>query len=85
MYMHKCLNNQNPKCDYCGLNEDNIHLFINCTPQQYTFTLNTSNTNKFTTNLTVIVIQIILFEIWQSRNNNKYNKKLLPQQTIQTK
>ena len=23
-----------------------------------------------------------MFEIWQSRNNNKYDKKLLPQQTV---
>ena len=28
------------------------------------------------------IIQIIIFEIWQSRNNYKYELKLLPQQTI---
>ena len=28
------------------------------------------------------IIQIILFEIWQSRNNNKYGKKILPEHTI---
>ena len=51
-------------------------------PEQYLFTLNVPNTNKYTTKLTITIIQIILFEIWQSRNNNKYDKKLLSQQTI---
>ena len=35
--------------------------------------------NKYTRKLTVTIIQIILFEIWQSRNNNKYDEKILPQ------
>ena len=52
------------------------------TPQKYLFTLNVPNTNKYTTKLTITIIQIILFEIQQSRNNNKYDKKSLPQQTI---
>ena len=30
MYMHKCSSEHNPNCEYCGLNEDNIQLFINC-------------------------------------------------------
>ena len=25
---------------------------------------------------------LLLYEIWQSRNDNKYDKKLLPQQTV---
>ena len=29
--MHKCSKNSNPKCNYCGHNEDNLHLFIQCT------------------------------------------------------
>ena len=28
------------------------------------------------------IIQIILFEMWQSRNSNKYDKKVSPQHTI---
>ena len=28
------------------------------------------------------LVKIITIEIWQSRNNHKYDKKLLPQQTI---
>ena len=52
----------------------------NCTPQQHLFTINTSNTNKNTTKLRTTIIQIIIFEIWQSRNNYKYEHKLLLQQ-----
>ena len=51
-------------------------------PQQYLFTLNVPNTNKYITKVTITIIQIILFEIWKSRNNNKYDKKLLPQTII---
>ena len=40
---------------------------------------------KHTTKLTLTTIQIILYEIWESRNNNKNDKKLLPQHTIITK
>ena len=32
--------------------------------------------------LALTIIQIILFEIWQSRNNNKYDKNPIPQSTI---
>ena len=28
------------------------------------------------------LVNIMIIEIWQSRNNHKYDKKLLPQQTI---
>ena len=31
------------------------------------------------------MIQIILFEIWQSRNNKKYDKNLLSQHTLISK
>ena len=34
------------------------------------------------TKSTITITQIMLYEIWQSRNNNKYDKKLLPQQTV---
>ena len=31
------------------------------------------------------LVKIMKIEIWQSRNNHKYDKRLLPQQTIITK
>ena len=46
--------------------------------RQHLLILNVSNTNKYTKNLAMTIIQIILFEMWQSRNNNKYDKKVLP-------
>ena len=49
---------------------------------KYLFTLTNLNTNRYFTKLTITITQIILYEIWPSRNNNKYDKKLLPQQTI---
>ena len=57
----------------------------NYTPQQHILTLNTLNTNKNTTKLTITIIQIIIYEIWRSRNNYKYENKLLPQRTIISK
>ena len=51
------------------------------TPQQQLFNINMPNTNKNTAKLTITIIQIILFEIWQCCNNLKYEHKLLPQQT----
>ena len=54
----------------------------NYTPQQHILTLNTLTTNKNTTKLIITIIQIIIYEIWQSRNNYKFENKLLPQQTI---
>ena len=41
------------------------------TPQQHLLTLNVTNTNKRIRKLTLTRIQIILFEIGQSRNNSK--------------
>ena len=55
------------------------------TLQQHLLTLNVKNTNKDTKKPTRTVIQIILFEIRQSRNKNKYDKNLLPQHTIVSK
>ena len=37
-YMHKCLKDNNPNCDYCRLTEDNLHLFIKCTRIQKIWT-----------------------------------------------
>ena len=54
----------------------------NYTPRQHILTLNTSNTNKNTAKLRITIIQIIIYEIWQSRNYYKYENKLLPQRTI---
>ena len=56
----------------------------NYSPQQHLLTLNTLNTNKNTTKLTITIIQIITYEIWQSCNY-KYENKLLPQRTIISK
>ena len=53
------------------------------TPQQHLLTLNVKNTNKHIRKLTLTIIQTILFEIWQSRNN-KYDQNL-PQQTLISK
>ena len=48
------------------------------TPHEHLLMLNVKNCPKHTTKLTLTIIQIILYEIGESRNNNKYNKKLLP-------
>ena len=55
------------------------------TPQQHLITLNVINANKHIRKLTLTIIQIILFEIWQSRNKNKYEENLLPQYTLISK
>ena len=55
------------------------------TPQQHLLSLNVLNTYKYTRKLTLTIIQIILFEIWRSRNNIKNDKKLLPQHTLISK
>ena len=50
------------------------------TPQEHLLMLidNVKNSPKHTTKLTLTIIPIILYEVWESRNNNKYDKKLLP-------
>ena len=57
----------------------------NYTPQQHILTRNTLNTNKNNTKLTITIMQIIIYEIWQSRNNYKYENKLLLLRTIVNK
>ena len=52
------------------------------TPIQHILTISVNSTHRHTIKLTLTIIQLILFEIWQSRNNNKYDKILLPQHTI---
>ena len=37
-YMHKCSKENNPNCDYCGLPEDNLHLFTKCSRIQQIWT-----------------------------------------------
>ena len=86
--------NFSAKCDLCNKTEDNLHLFTQChrtrkiwnhfeptykkltnknhTPEQHILKLSVNTT----------LTQLIIFEIWQSRNNLKYNKTLLPYQTI---
>ena len=105
--MHKCSKKNNPNCDYCGLPEDNLHLFTKCsriqkiwtqyqpmltkligktyTPTQHLLTLNVKNVNKETKKLTLTIIQIILYEIWQTRNNLKYDNITLTTKTITNK
>ena len=51
-------------------------------PQQHLLILNIKNANKHIRKLTLTIIQLILLEIWQSRNNNKCDQNLLPQHTL---
>ena len=41
------------------------------TPKEHLLMLNVRNPTKHTTKLTLTIIQIILYEIWESRSNNK--------------
>ena len=52
--------------------------------EQHLLTLSVNKLNKHTTKLTLTIIQIIIHKIWESRNNNKYDKTLIPQHTIIT-
>ena len=54
-------------------------------PQQYLLTLSVHNQNKHITKLMLTIIQIILYEIWITRNNHKYDRILISQDTIKTK
>ena len=56
----------------------------NYNPQEHLLTLSVSNVNNHTIKLTLTIIQIIIHEIWESRNNN-YDKTLIPQHAIITK
>lgn len=52
------------------------------TSQQHLLTLNVKNSNKNTKKLTLTITQIILYEIWQSRNNINYGNITLNTKTI---
>ena len=54
-------------------------------PEQHILTLSIENQNKFTTKLILTIIQIILYEIWTTRNNYKYDKTQISQDIIKTK
>ena len=51
-------------------------------PEQNLLTLSVSKLNKKTKKLTLTIIQTIIYEIWVTRNNNKYDKTLIPQSNI---
>ena len=54
-------------------------------PEQHILTLSTINQNKFTTKLLLTVTQIILYKIWTTRNNYKYDNTQISQDIIKTK
>ena len=56
----------------------------NYNPEQYLLTLSVDKLNKNTTKLTLTIIQIIIFEIWTTRNNNKHDTTIIPQNNIIT-
>ena len=53
----------------------------NYTPHQHIFTL-IANTNSKIKKLTLTLTQIIMYEIWTTRNNLKYDKVHITQNTI---
>ena len=57
----------------------------NHTPQQHLLTLTSNNTNSKTKKLILTLTNTIIYEIWISRNNLKYDKIELTQDTIITK
>ena len=57
----------------------------NHTPQQHLLTLTSNNINSKTKKLILTLTNIIIYEIWISRNNLKYDKIQLTQDTIITK
>ena len=52
------------------------------TSQQHLLTLNVKNENKETKKLTLTITQIMLYEIWETRNNLKHDTITLPAKTI---
>lgn len=54
----------------------------NHTPQQHLLTLSSNIKNPKCKKLIITPTQTIIFEIWQSRNNLKYDKIQLANQTI---
>ena len=55
------------------------------TPLQHIFTLSTNNLNSKNKKLILTLTQLIMYEIWTSRNDLKYDKTQLSQETIITK
>ena len=53
--------------------------------QQHTFTLSANNLNSKNKKLILTLTELIMYEIWTSRNNIKYDKIQLSQETIITK
>ena len=54
------------------------------TPQQQAFALSANNLNSKNKKLILTLTQLIMYEIWTSRNNSKYDKIQLSQETIIT-
>ena len=54
-------------------------------PEEHILTLSTANQNESTTKLLLTITQVILYEIWTTRNNYKYDKTEIPQDIIRTK
>ena len=52
------------------------------TPQEHILTLSSNNLNPKNKKLVLTLTQIIIYEIWQARNNLKYDNTQLTQQTI---
>ena len=55
------------------------------TPRQHIVTLSTNNLNSKNKKLIITLTQLIMYEIWTSRNNLNYDKTQLSQETIITK
>ena len=55
------------------------------TPQQHIFTLSTSNLNFKNKKLILTLTQLIMYELWTSRNISKYDKIQLSLETTTTK
>ena len=55
------------------------------TKQQHTFTLSANNLNSKNKKLILTLTQLIMYEIWKSRNNIKYDKIQLSQEKFITK
>ena len=51
-------------------------------PKQHLLTVSANKHNKNITKLILTIVQIILYEIWTWRNNHKYDKTLISQDTI---
>ena len=52
------------------------------TPQAHILTLSSNNLNPKNKKLVLTLTQIIIYEIWQARNNLKYDNTQLTQKTI---